>query len=39
MDYVDLRYFRVKIMRFDAHPDAIGREVLIDREQSSVQLA
>ena len=39
MDYADLRYYRVKIIRFEAHPDVIGREALIDREQSSVQLA
>ena len=38
MDYVDLRYYRVKIIRFDAHSDIIGREALIDREHSAVQL-
>jgi len=38
MDYVDLRYYRVKIIRFDAHSDVIGREALIDRKQSAVQL-
>jgi hypothetical protein len=39
MDYVDLRYYRVKIIRFDGHSDVVGREALIDRDHSSVQLA
>jgi hypothetical protein len=39
MDCAGLRYYRVKLIRFEAHPDIIGREALIDREQSSVQLA
>ena len=37
MDYVDLRYYRSKIIRFDAHPDVVGHEALIGREHTTVQ--
>jgi hypothetical protein len=39
MDYADLRYYRVKIASFDAHPDIIGREALIDRQNASVHVS
>jgi hypothetical protein len=38
MDYIDLRYYRVKIASFSAHPELIGREALIDRQSAAVQL-
>ncbi|HKF53175.1 MAG TPA: hypothetical protein VKB26_12750 [Candidatus Acidoferrales bacterium] len=38
MDYVDLRYYRVKICRFDGHSEVVGREALIDRDHTAVQL-
>ena len=31
MDYVDLRYYRAEIAKFEAHSELVGREVLIDR--------
>jgi hypothetical protein len=36
MDYAELRYYHVLIARFDAHPDLVGREALIEREHASV---
>jgi hypothetical protein len=36
MDYADLRYYHVVIARFDAHPDLVGREALIERQPASV---
>jgi hypothetical protein len=39
LDCADLRYYGVKIIRFNAHSDVIGREALIDRYHSAVQLA
>jgi hypothetical protein len=36
MDYLDLRYYRVQISRFDAHSDLIGREALIDCQNAAV---
>lgn len=38
MDYIDLRYYRVKIASFDAHPDLVGREALIERQHAAVYL-
>jgi hypothetical protein len=38
MDYADLRYYRVKIAGFEAHPELVGREALIDREHTAVHL-
>jgi hypothetical protein len=38
MDYVDLRYYRVKIVRFDGHADVVGREALIARDHVAVQM-
>lgn len=38
MDYIDLRYYRVKIANFDAHPDLAGREALIERQHATVHL-
>jgi hypothetical protein len=38
MDYIDLRYYRVKIVCFDAHPELVGREALIERQHATVHL-
>ena len=38
LDYVDFRYYRVKIARFDAKSELVGREALIDRQHASVYL-
>jgi hypothetical protein len=38
LDYADLRYYRARIARFDAHPELTGREALVDREHAAVQL-
>ena len=38
MDYIDLRYYRVKVARFDAHPDLVGRDALIERQHASIHL-
>ncbi len=39
MDYIDLKYYRVRIMKFDAHPELIGREALIERQYCRVTLS
>jgi hypothetical protein len=38
MDYIDLRYYRVKIASFDAHSELAGREALIERQHAAVHL-
>ncbi len=38
MDYIDLRYYRVKITSFDTHPEVVGREALIDRQHATIHL-
>ncbi len=38
MDYADLRYYRVKIASFAAHPELVGREALIERQHCAVHL-
>lgn len=38
MDYIDLRYYRVKIASFDDHPELVGREALIERQHAKVHL-
>jgi hypothetical protein len=38
MDYIDLRYCRVKIASFDAHPELVGREALIERQHATAHL-
>ncbi len=38
MDYIDLRYYRVKIVNCDAHPELVGREALIERQHATVRL-
>lgn len=38
MDYIDLRYYRVKIVNCDAHPELVGREALIERQHAKVRL-
>jgi len=38
LDYIDLRYYRVKIASFDAHPELAGREALIEHQRATVHL-
>lgn len=38
MDYAELRYYHVKIANFEAQPELVGREALIDREHAAVHL-
>jgi hypothetical protein len=38
MDYIDLRYYRVKIASFNAHSELVGREALIERQRAAVHL-
>ena len=38
MDYIDLRYYRVKIASFDAHPELVEREALIEHQHATVRL-
>jgi hypothetical protein len=38
MDFIDLRYYRVKIASFDAHSELVGREALIERQHASIHL-
>ena len=38
MDYIDLRYYRVKIASFDAHSELVGREALIERDNAGICL-
>lgn len=38
MGYVDLRYYRVKIARFDGHAELDGRDFLTNREHAAVHL-
>jgi hypothetical protein len=38
MDYIDPRYYRVKIASFDAHSELVGREALIERQHAAVHL-
>ena len=38
MNYIDLRYYRVKIASFDAHPEVVGRDALIDCQNTAVHL-
>jgi hypothetical protein len=38
LDYLDLRYYRVKIARFDSHSELVGREALIDRQYATVHI-
>ena len=38
MDYIDLRYYRVKIASFDAHSELVGREALIERQHAAIHL-
>ena len=38
LDYIDLRYYRVKIAGFNAHSDLIGREALIERQHAAIYL-
>ncbi len=36
LDYADFRYYQGVIARFDTHPDLVGREALIERENTAV---
>jgi len=38
MDYADLRYYHVEIASLNAHPELVGREALIDRQQAMIQV-
>jgi hypothetical protein len=38
MDYIDLRYHRVKIASFNAHSELVGRDALIERQHAAVHL-
>src|SRR5580692_92 len=38
MDYIDLRYYRVKIANFDTHSELVGREALIERQHAAIRL-
>ena len=38
MDYIDLRYYRVKIASFDTHSDLIGRDALIEHQHATIHL-
>jgi hypothetical protein len=38
MNYIDLQYYRVKIGRFDTHPELVGREALIERQHATIYL-
>jgi len=38
MDYIDLRYYRVKIASYAAHSELVGRETLIERQNTAVHL-
>jgi len=38
MDYIDLRYYRVKIASFDTHSDLVGREALIEHQHAAIHL-
>jgi hypothetical protein len=36
MGFVDFQYYRVNIVRFDKHPELVGREALIDVQHARV---
>lgn len=38
MDYIDLRYYRVRIASFDSHPELVGREALVEHRHAAVYL-
>jgi len=38
MDYIDLRYYRVKIASIDTHSELVGREALIERQHAAIHL-
>lgn len=39
MRYADFQYYRVRIAQFEAHPDLVGRDALIERLHASVLVA
>jgi hypothetical protein len=36
MGFIDLQYYRVKVIVFDKHPDLVGREALLDVHHAGV---
>lgn len=38
MDYIDLRYYRVKIASFDRHSDLVGRDALIEHQHAAIHV-
>jgi hypothetical protein len=38
MEYVDFRFYRVRIAKFDKHPELVGREALLDWQFARVML-
>jgi hypothetical protein len=38
-DYLDLRYYHVKITKFPAHSELVGREALMERNDAHVYMA
>jgi hypothetical protein len=38
LDYLDFRYYKVQIARFNARPELVGQEALIDRQYALVHL-
>jgi len=38
LDYLDFRYYKVQIARFNARPELVGQEELIDRQYALVHL-
>jgi len=38
LDYLDFRYYKVQIARFNARPELVGREALIDSQYAFVYL-
>jgi hypothetical protein len=38
MDYVDLRYYLVRIAKFELHPEIVGRSALIETQHARVNL-
>jgi hypothetical protein len=38
MDYLDFNYYKVQIARFNARPELVGREALIERQYALVHL-
>jgi hypothetical protein len=37
-DYIDFRYYRVKIASFDTHSELVGRDALLERQHAAIHL-